>query len=90
MPLIALLPGDGIGPEVIAQARRVLEGLATAKKLANLAKELPGVDVEAETAALMERGLVFHEGERYMSLIVTPPKTVAVPLARTRMDAVAA
>ncbi len=26
--LIALLPGDGIGPEVIAQARRVLEALA--------------------------------------------------------------
>ena len=27
MPLIALLPGDGIGPEVVAQARRVLEAL---------------------------------------------------------------
>ena len=26
--LIALLPGDGIGPEVIAQARRVLDALA--------------------------------------------------------------
>ncbi len=26
--LVALLPGDGIGPEVIAQARRVLEALA--------------------------------------------------------------
>ena len=26
--LIALLPGDGIGPEVIAEARRVLEVLA--------------------------------------------------------------
>ncbi len=26
--LIALLPGDGIGPEVIAEARRVLEALA--------------------------------------------------------------
>ena len=25
--LIALLPGDGIGPEVIAQARRVLDTL---------------------------------------------------------------
>ena len=25
---IALLPGDGIGPEVIAEARRVLEALA--------------------------------------------------------------
>jgi 3-isopropylmalate dehydrogenase len=28
MPLIALLPGDGIGPEVIAEARRVLDALA--------------------------------------------------------------
>lgn len=28
MPLIAVLPGDGIGPEVTAQARRVLEALA--------------------------------------------------------------
>ncbi len=27
MPLIAVLPGDGIGPEVTAQARRVLEAL---------------------------------------------------------------
>ena len=26
--LIALLPGDGIGPAVIAEARRVLEALA--------------------------------------------------------------
>ena len=26
--LIALLPGDGIGPEVIAEARRVLDALA--------------------------------------------------------------
>lgn len=28
MPLIAVLPGDGIGPEVTAEARRVLEALA--------------------------------------------------------------
>jgi 3-isopropylmalate dehydrogenase len=28
MPLIALLPGDGIGPEVVTEARRVLETLA--------------------------------------------------------------
>ena len=27
MALIALLPGDGIGPEVIQQARRVLDAL---------------------------------------------------------------
>jgi len=28
VPLIALLPGDGIGPEVVGEARRVLEALA--------------------------------------------------------------
>ena len=28
MPLIALLPGDGIGPEVVTEARRVLDALA--------------------------------------------------------------
>ena len=28
MPLIAVLPGDGIGPEVTAEARRILEALA--------------------------------------------------------------
>jgi len=28
VPLIALLPGDGIGPEVVAEARRVLDALA--------------------------------------------------------------
>jgi 3-isopropylmalate dehydrogenase len=28
LPLIALLPGDGIGPEVVAEARRVLDALA--------------------------------------------------------------
>jgi ribosomal peptide maturation radical SAM protein 1 len=61
-------------------ARQVLEGLATAKKLANLARELPGVDVETHVRALMERGLVFHEGERYMSLIVPPAKPISVPV----------
>jgi len=30
---IVLLPGDGIGPEVVAQARRVLEAVADAQGL---------------------------------------------------------
>jgi ribosomal peptide maturation radical SAM protein 1 len=72
--------GQAVEYEIGDDARRVLEGLATAKKLVNLAKELPGVDVEAETAALVERGLVFHEGERYMSLIVGPPTPAAQPV----------
>ncbi|HSU13027.1 RiPP maturation radical SAM C-methyltransferase [Longimicrobium sp.] len=62
------------------ESRRVLEALGTAKKVVNLARELEGVDVEAEIAWLVERGLVFHEGERYMSLLVAPPRPITVPL----------
>jgi ribosomal peptide maturation radical SAM protein 1 len=71
-------------------ARRVLDGLATAKKPANLAKELPAVDVDGEIARLLERGLIFHEGGRYMSLIVPPARPIAIPLSRTDFAAVAA
>ncbi|MET0399228.1 MAG: RiPP maturation radical SAM C-methyltransferase [Longimicrobiaceae bacterium] len=62
--------------------RRVLEALGTAKKPANLARELDGVDVDAELAKLVERGLVFHEGERYMSLVVPPLRPVSISLDR--------
>jgi magnesium-protoporphyrin IX monomethyl ester (oxidative) cyclase len=71
-------------------SRRVLEALATAKKPAALLKEVEGVDVEAELARLMKRGLVFHEGERYMSLVVPPPRPVSIPLARGGLAATAA
>ncbi len=63
-------------------ARRVLEVLATAKTLPSLAKELGDVDVEAEVAGLMERGLVFHEGKRYMSLIMPPPRPLDATVER--------
>ena len=33
MPRIALIPGDGIGPEVVPQARRVLEAVAQLERL---------------------------------------------------------
>jgi hypothetical protein len=68
----------------------VLEGLATAKKPANLAKELPDVDVDAVLGRLMERGLVFHEGERYLSLVVPPVRPFAISLPRTDFAAAAA
>ena len=43
MQRIVLLPGDGIGPEVIDQARRVLEAVAYAQGLAlEFAEELIG------------------------------------------------
>lgn len=67
----------------------MLEALATAKKPANLARELDGVDVDAELAKLVERGLVFHEGERYMSLVVPPLRPISIPLDRTDFAAAA-
>ncbi|HEX8904259.1 MAG TPA: RiPP maturation radical SAM C-methyltransferase [Longimicrobiaceae bacterium] len=71
-------------------AKKVLDGLATAKKLPNLAKELPGIDVEGEVARLMQKGLLFHEGERYMSLVVPPPRPISIPVARTEFATAAA
>jgi 3-isopropylmalate dehydrogenase len=60
LPLIALLPGDGIGPEVVAEARRVLEMLdlglsfeeAPVGGAAYLAKGQP---LPPETLALAKR-----------------------------------
>jgi len=47
----------------------LLAALVTPKKVVNLRTELPLVDVEGELEALTEKGLVFHELERYMSLV---------------------
>lgn len=69
--------------------RGVLEGLATARKPASLATELPHVDVDAVLGRLLERGLVFHEGERYMSLVVPAARALATP-SRTNLAAAAA
>jgi magnesium-protoporphyrin IX monomethyl ester (oxidative) cyclase len=71
------------------EARRLLDALATPKKVVNLIKELPGVDVEAELVKVIERGLVFHEGERYLSLIVAPPRPISIPMTDTGLVAVA-
>jgi ribosomal peptide maturation radical SAM protein 1 len=72
------------------ESRRVLEALGTAKKVQALQKEVPGVDVGAELAKLMERGLVFHEGERYMSLIIPSPRPAAIPLEHATLAAAVA
>ncbi|HSU12931.1 RiPP maturation radical SAM C-methyltransferase [Longimicrobium sp.] len=66
-----------------ASTRRVLDAFATAKKPVNVARELPGVNVDAEIATLVERGLLFHENERYISLVVAPVQPVSIPLVRT-------
>ncbi|HEU0052912.1 MAG TPA: RiPP maturation radical SAM C-methyltransferase, partial [Longimicrobium sp.] len=70
--------------------RRVLEALTIGKKIPNLARELPDVDVEEELDRLSERGLIFHEGERYMSLVLSPVRPVSIPLAATGLAAAAA
>jgi hypothetical protein len=70
--------------------RRVLEGLATARKPASLVKEFPHMDVDAVLGRLLERGLVFHEGERYLSLIVPPVQPLAIRLPREDLAAAAA
>ncbi len=62
------------------ESRRLLETLATAKKVPAVLKELEDVEVEAELRGLLELGLVFHEGDRYMSLVVPPKTAFAVPL----------
>ena len=68
---------------IAGSTHRVLEALATAKKPANVARELEGVDVDAEIATLLQRGLVFHENERYISLVVPPVNPVSIPVERT-------
>ncbi|THD37348.1 MAG: 3-isopropylmalate dehydrogenase [Sphingomonas sp.] len=60
MPLIALLPGDGIGPEVVAEARRVLEALALGvtfetAPVGGAAYLVAGNSLPPETLALAKR-----------------------------------
>jgi hypothetical protein len=53
--------------------RALLESLGTPKKLPKLFQEFPEVDVEAEIGKLRERGLIFQENDRLLSLLVMPP-----------------
>jgi ribosomal peptide maturation radical SAM protein 1 len=71
-------------------ARRVLLALATPKTAPSLEKEVEGANVEAELAWLMERGLVFHEGKRYMSLLVPPPRPLSEGVGTPELTAAAA
>lgn len=82
--------GVAVEHALTGDARQVLDALATAKKLVNVAKELPGVNVEAEAAALYKLGIIFHEGERYMSLLIPPVRPIGLPLPRTDFAEVAA
>ncbi|HEX8432537.1 MAG TPA: hypothetical protein VF625_14700, partial [Longimicrobium sp.] len=62
--------------------RELLVALLTPKKIVNLVTELPHVDVERELQDLREKGLIFFEGERYLSLVERPyPDRTAGPEA---------
>lgn len=59
--------------EISETSRQVLDVLIKPKTLSALAKsmeDMPGFDAEREIAILREMKLVFHEEERYMSLVL--------------------
>lgn len=65
--------GKVVEQEVSALGLRALETLARAMKLPRLQKALgdpPQAEIQSELASLQERGLVFHEGEMYLSLVL--------------------
>ncbi len=81
--------GSAVEYRISDDACRLLAALATPKKLVNLEKELEDVQVETELAWLLEHGLVFHEGERYLSLVVPPAKPAGVPVEELELTAIA-
>ena len=81
-------PDLAVEYEIGAGTVRLLDALATPKKVVNLVKELPGLDVQAELERVRERRLVFQEGDRILSLIVPPPTPITVPVEATHFKAV--
>src|SRR5260221_3071306 len=61
---IALLPGDGIGPEVIAQARRVLDAIADASGVSFTFSEglIGGAAIDATGSALPSETVAMCRG----------------------------
>jgi ribosomal peptide maturation radical SAM protein 1 len=65
--------GDVIEHEIDDVGRQVLQRLAIPRRTSSLAwdlRHIPSFDAEEEVGALQERGLVFQEGERFMSLVL--------------------
>jgi 3-isopropylmalate dehydrogenase len=60
MPTIALLPGDGIGPEVAAAARRVLDAVAT--DLTYEEHLVGGASIDAHGTAITDQAMVAVKG----------------------------
>jgi 3-isopropylmalate dehydrogenase len=59
MPTIALLPGDGIGPEVVAAARRVLD--AVADDLTYDERPVGGASIDAHGTAITDEAMAAVE-----------------------------
>lgn len=65
--------GAGVEHRLSEGGRRVLEAIGTrAKRVSEVVKETAGeegLDVAGEMAGLQEKGLVFQEGDRFLSLV---------------------
>jgi magnesium-protoporphyrin IX monomethyl ester (oxidative) cyclase len=65
--------GEAIEHEIGDVGVEVLKKLAGPKRLANIASDLshiPNLDAEKEVGSLQERGLIFQEADRFMSLVL--------------------
>lgn len=65
--------GEAVEHEITATSRRILDALNKPQTLSALAarlSQLPEFDARGELALLQEKGLVFHEEERYLSLVL--------------------
>ncbi len=83
--------GEVVEHQVGEVGRRVLEDLTRPRRLSDLAADwghLPGFDPQEEVAFLQERGLLFQEGDRYMSLVFSeePPPQPRLSKGDPRLD----
>ncbi len=69
--------GTAVVHVIDTEARLLLDALTTPKKVPALVGELPGLDVERVLGGLVQKGLVFHEGERFLSLVERPDPDAA-------------
>ena len=100
--LIAVLPGDGIGPEVVAEARRCLEAIATrfghSFELSEAAVGAAGINVEemnhvvyeGHEAAKATIHLSRPPGEEIVAAIRANPNVLGTSLALIKRPAPAA
>lgn len=71
MPKIALLPGDGIGPEVIDEAEKVLRLLDAQEGLGLTFERLPyGADYLLRTGESLPAGFIADAGKRFDAILL--------------------